>query len=98
MSANAAAQSIALEYELPHPPAKVWRALTDPALLAAWLMDNGGWVSGARRTVCSVHATDRVYGGPMASRILCGDAAMDKTRLQARLRSVMSRRDGAADD
>ena len=27
--------SIALEYDLPHPPAKVWRALTDPKLLAA---------------------------------------------------------------
>lgn len=25
---------------LPHPPAKVWRALTDPALLASWLMPN----------------------------------------------------------
>jgi uncharacterized protein YndB with AHSA1/START domain len=25
---------------LPHPPEKVWRALTDPELLAAWLMPN----------------------------------------------------------
>jgi uncharacterized protein YndB with AHSA1/START domain len=25
---------------LPHPPAKVWRALTDALLLAAWLMPN----------------------------------------------------------
>ncbi|MEV0732194.1 SRPBCC domain-containing protein [Polymorphospora sp. NPDC050346] len=25
---------------LPHPPEKVWRALTDPDLLAAWLMPN----------------------------------------------------------
>jgi uncharacterized protein YndB with AHSA1/START domain len=24
----------------PHPPEKVWRALTDPELLAAWLMPN----------------------------------------------------------
>jgi uncharacterized protein YndB with AHSA1/START domain len=31
-------QSITMEYELPHPPKKVWRALTDPKLLAAWLM------------------------------------------------------------
>ncbi len=28
------------EVELPHPPAKVWRALTDPELVAAWLMKN----------------------------------------------------------
>jgi uncharacterized protein YndB with AHSA1/START domain len=33
-------QSIAMQIELPHPPAKVWRALTDPALLAKWLMEN----------------------------------------------------------
>ncbi len=25
---------------LPHPPARVWRALTDPALLGRWLMPN----------------------------------------------------------
>jgi uncharacterized protein YndB with AHSA1/START domain len=25
---------------LPHPPEKVWRALTDPGLLASWLMPN----------------------------------------------------------
>ena len=33
-------QAITVEYELPYPPAKVWRALTEPELLAAWLMDN----------------------------------------------------------
>jgi len=33
-----APQTIALEYDLPHPPAKVWRALTEPALLAKWIM------------------------------------------------------------
>lgn len=32
------AQSLSLEFDLPHPPAKVWRALTDPALLAQWLL------------------------------------------------------------
>jgi uncharacterized protein YndB with AHSA1/START domain len=40
MTANTATQSLALEYDLPHPPAKVWRALTDPGLLAQWLMAN----------------------------------------------------------
>ncbi len=29
-----------MEYDLPYPPAKVWRALTEPELLAAWLMVN----------------------------------------------------------
>jgi uncharacterized protein YndB with AHSA1/START domain len=30
--------TISFELELPHPPAKVWRALTEPALLAEWLL------------------------------------------------------------
>ena len=33
-------QSIVVKYELAQPPEKVWRALTEPKLLAAWLMDN----------------------------------------------------------
>ncbi|PDQ20949.1 ATPase [Mesorhizobium sanjuanii] len=32
--------SLAFECELPDPPEKVWRALTEPRLLAAWLMPN----------------------------------------------------------
>jgi uncharacterized protein YndB with AHSA1/START domain len=31
-------QSISLELDLNHRPEKVWRALTDPALLAEWLL------------------------------------------------------------
>jgi uncharacterized protein YndB with AHSA1/START domain len=31
-------RSIMMEFDLPHPPAKVWRALTEPELLAKWLM------------------------------------------------------------
>jgi uncharacterized protein YndB with AHSA1/START domain len=30
--------SLSMEFDLPHAPAKVWRALTEPALLAKWLM------------------------------------------------------------
>ncbi len=32
--------TIEVEYRLAHPPEKVWRALTEPALLARWLMPN----------------------------------------------------------
>jgi uncharacterized protein YndB with AHSA1/START domain len=37
---TAASQSefIAFEFEVAHPPEKVWRALTDPDLLAQWLL------------------------------------------------------------
>jgi uncharacterized protein YndB with AHSA1/START domain len=30
--------ALSLVFDLPHPPEKVWRALTDPALLAEWLL------------------------------------------------------------
>ena len=31
-------ESLSFEFDLQHPPEKVWRALTDPALLADWLL------------------------------------------------------------
>lgn len=34
----AATRTITVEYDLPYPPTKVWRALTEPSLLAKWLM------------------------------------------------------------
>lgn len=30
--------TLSFEFDLEHPPEKVWRALTDPALLAEWLL------------------------------------------------------------
>ncbi|MER9597872.1 MULTISPECIES: SRPBCC domain-containing protein [unclassified Mesorhizobium] len=38
--AEMAADKIEFECELPDPPEKVWRALTVPDLLAAWMMPN----------------------------------------------------------
>jgi uncharacterized protein YndB with AHSA1/START domain len=32
--------TLVVERELKHPPEKVWRALTEPALIAEWLMSN----------------------------------------------------------
>ena len=31
-------ESLSFEFDLQHPPEKVWRALTDPELLAEWLL------------------------------------------------------------
>lgn len=31
-------ESLSMEFDLPHAPAKVWRALTEPALLSQWLL------------------------------------------------------------
>jgi uncharacterized protein YndB with AHSA1/START domain len=37
-TAPAQGEAIAFEFDLRHRPEKVWRALTDPALLAEWLL------------------------------------------------------------
>lgn len=34
------ARSVIVEREFPHPPEKLWRALTQPHLIAEWLMKN----------------------------------------------------------
>lgn len=39
MTGTAETQSVTLTRDIPHPPAKVWRALTEPGLLGQWLME-----------------------------------------------------------
>ena len=38
MTARSQTESISFEFDLHHSPEKVWRALTDPVLLAEWLL------------------------------------------------------------
>jgi uncharacterized protein YndB with AHSA1/START domain len=38
ITARSQTESISFECDLHHPPEKVWRALTDPVLLAEWLL------------------------------------------------------------
>ena len=33
-------RSVVVERQMPHPPEKLWRALTQPHLIAEWLMKN----------------------------------------------------------
>jgi uncharacterized protein YndB with AHSA1/START domain len=33
-------RTVVVERDIPHPPAKLWRALTQPHLIAEWLMKN----------------------------------------------------------
>lgn len=37
---DASARSVVVEKEFPHPPEKVWRALTESCLIEQWLMKN----------------------------------------------------------
>ncbi|CAN5357531.1 SRPBCC domain-containing protein [soil metagenome] len=38
--ASIEARAVVVEREIPHPPEKLWRALTQPHLIAEWLMKN----------------------------------------------------------
>jgi uncharacterized protein YndB with AHSA1/START domain len=40
IAAPAETRSVIVEREFPHPPEKLWRALTQPHLIAEWLMKN----------------------------------------------------------
>jgi uncharacterized protein YndB with AHSA1/START domain len=41
-TARSQSESLSFEWDLDHPPAKVWRALTDPVLLTEWLLPVAG--------------------------------------------------------
>ena len=38
--ASAETRSVVVEREIPHPPEKIWRAITQPHLMEEWLMKN----------------------------------------------------------
>jgi uncharacterized protein YndB with AHSA1/START domain len=40
MTEPAASRSVVIEREMPHPPEKIWRALTQGPLIEEWLMKN----------------------------------------------------------
>jgi uncharacterized protein YndB with AHSA1/START domain len=40
MNTTTETRTVTVERELPFPPAKIWRALTQPHLIAEWLMQN----------------------------------------------------------
>src|SRR5262245_29306524 len=42
-TAPAQTEAISFDFDLPHAPAKVWRALTEPELLAEWLLPTIGF-------------------------------------------------------
>lgn len=61
-------RSIVVECDLPEPPAQVWRALTEPDLLSAWLMPNDIRPEvGARFTF---QADAEAGGGPIECEVL----------------------------
>ncbi|MEQ4518180.1 SRPBCC domain-containing protein [Pseudarthrobacter sp. B907] len=63
--------AIKLDEFLPHPPAMVWRALTEPALIATWLMENNFEpVVGHRYTMRGTPVPAVGFSGLVASEVL----------------------------
>ncbi|MFA1539929.1 SRPBCC family protein [Actinomadura monticuli] len=70
--------SINVDEFLPHPPAKVWRALTEPELMARWLMPNDFEpVVGHRFTFAAKPIPNVGFDGTIA----CQVTDVDKERL-----------------
>lgn len=69
-AARSSADSVALDFDLPHAPQKVWRALTDPALLAEWLLPAFGFTlePGAAFTLAA--PPQRGWDGTVQCRLL----------------------------
>jgi uncharacterized protein YndB with AHSA1/START domain len=64
-------RTIRVDEFLAHPPARVWRALTDPALLAKWLMPNDFRpVVGHRFTFVTGARPDHDFDGVVHCEIL----------------------------
>ena len=68
---RAQTETLAFEIELAHSPAKVWRALTEPALLAEWLLPAVGFelAPGAAFTLRAPAAYDG-WDGTVSCRML----------------------------
>ncbi|MDL4814484.1 SRPBCC family protein [Actinomadura opuntiae] len=63
--------SIEVDEFLPHPPERVWRALTDPDLLARWLMPNDFKpVVGHRFTFAAKPIPNVGFDGTISCRVL----------------------------
>jgi uncharacterized protein YndB with AHSA1/START domain len=63
--------AIELDEFLPHPPSKVWRALTERELIAQWLMDNDFEpVVGHRYTMRGMPVPAAGFSGLVASEVL----------------------------
>lgn len=63
--------AIRLDQFLPHPPAKVWRALTEPDLLARWLMPGEFRLEvGHRYTMRAVPMPGAAFSGTVRAEVL----------------------------
>ena len=60
--------SVVVERDLPYPPEKIWRALTQPHMIAEWLMNNDFKPVVGHTSVC---AWTRSRTGTASSTVRC---------------------------
>ena len=99
-----ATQSIVEERLMPHPPERVWRALTQSALIAEWLMQNR-YTKPARLAIDGVSNGGLLMGAMMTHRpdlfgaIVCRAPLLDMLRYHKMLvGSWWAAEYGSADD
>jgi uncharacterized protein YndB with AHSA1/START domain len=86
--ADETGESIIVECELPEPPEKVWRALTEPELLARWLLPNDMRPEPGRRFTFKAQ---EAQGGDIACEVLAAKRPRE-------LRYSWRAKDGSLDD
>ncbi len=69
-TARGQTETIAFEFDLAHPTERVWRALTDPALVAEWLLPAAG-LTPRPGTAFTLHAPPQPgWDGTVRCRVL----------------------------
>lgn len=63
-------EALSFEVELPHPPPKVWRALTDPVLLNDWLLPVFGFDAALGTTFTFKTQPQPGWDGEVRCRVL----------------------------
>ena len=69
-TARGQTETITFAFDLAHPPAKVWRALTDPALVAEWLLPAAGLVAQPGTTFTLQAPPQPGWDGTVRCRVL----------------------------
>ena len=62
--------TLAFEHDLPHPPGTVWRALSDPDLLAEWLLPPVGFEAEAGTAFAFMAPPQPGWDGIVSCRVL----------------------------
>ncbi|MFD9540768.1 SRPBCC domain-containing protein [Streptomyces sp. NPDC060022] len=87
--------TIRVDHFLAHPPAKVWRALTEPELIAEWMMPGDFRLEvGHRYTMTAVPRPNTNFSGTIQAEVLAYDV---ERMLSVRWQDAVESRGNAAD-